>query len=56
MRNTITAPFRRIMRTPSPTSVHEVHFHADGDGRAFVCDHHRCESPKLSGQELGLTA
>jgi hypothetical protein len=54
MRNTITAPFRRVMRAASlPTPVHQVHFHADTAGRPFVCDHHRCESPRLSAVELG---
>lgn len=54
MRNTLTAPFRRVMRTQTQATVHQVHFHADGEGRAFVCDHYRCESPQLSAHELRL--
>jgi hypothetical protein len=56
MRNTITAPFRRVMRAQQQTTIHEVHFHADTQGRAFVCDHHRCESPRLDTHELGQRA
>jgi hypothetical protein len=53
MRNTITAPFRRVMRATTQPAAHEVHFHSDGAGRPYVCDHHRCESPRLSEHELG---
>ena len=56
MRNTITAPFKRIMRTQTQAEVYEVHFHTDGAGRAFVCDHPRCESPRLAARELRFTS
>ena len=32
----------------------DVHFHLDSDGRPFVCDTVRCESPSLSHSEVGL--
>ena len=54
MRSKITAPFQRVMRTESQPATHEVHFHAGTDGRAFVCDHHRCESPRLAEHELAF--
>jgi hypothetical protein len=32
----------------------DVHFHLDSDGRPFVCDDARCESPALSHGEVGF--
>jgi hypothetical protein len=31
----------------------DVHFHLDSEGRPFVCDTPRCESPALSHSEVG---
>ena len=32
----------------------DVHFHLDSNGRPFVCDTARCESPALSHGEVGF--
>jgi hypothetical protein len=32
----------------------DVHFHLDSNGRPFVCDATRCESPALSHREVGF--
>ncbi len=32
----------------------QAHFHTGSDGRPYVCDYDRCESPSLSGPEVGL--
>lgn len=32
----------------------DIHFHVDSDGRPFVCDTARCESPALSHDEVGF--
>ncbi len=45
-----------VRRVAAPPSREDVHFHVDGHGRAFVCDHHRCESPGLTSREAALTA
>ena len=43
-----------IARAVSAKPKHEdVHFHLDSDGRPFVCDTARCESPALSHGEIG---
>ncbi len=34
-------------------SHEDVHFHLDSDGRPFVCDNVRCESPSPSRGEVG---
>jgi hypothetical protein len=37
-----------IVRALRATSAADpVHFHADADGRPFVCDFHNCASPGL---------
>jgi hypothetical protein len=36
-----------IRGTPAPNRD-AVHFHLDGEGRAFVCDYQRCDSPSLT--------
>ena len=33
----------------------DVHFHTDGAGRPFVCDHARCDSARLTAGELAAT-
>jgi hypothetical protein len=44
-----------IARALQAKQAHEpVHFHFDSDGRPFVCDVDRCESPVLSAGEVGL--
>lgn len=54
MRTKLTAPLRNVLafewRQPS-----DVHFHSDGAGRPFVCDHARCDGARLSLREVGLT-
>lgn len=43
-----------IARALRAEPAHErVHFHLDADGRPFVCDVDRCESPALSLGEIG---
>ena len=42
----------RVFRAePTPD---QAHFHAGSDGRPYVCDYDRCDSPGLSGPEVGL--
>jgi hypothetical protein len=49
MASHIAASIGRALRRALASPAHDdVHFHLDTDGRAFVCDHHRCESPGLS--------
>jgi hypothetical protein len=49
MTRRIAASITRALRADP---AHErVHFHLDGDGRPFVCDVDRCESPALSLSE-----
>jgi hypothetical protein len=46
---------RSIARVlPAKPTREDVHFHLDSDGRPFVCDTARCESPALSLQEVGF--
>jgi hypothetical protein len=46
-----------IRRLQTPTDPHEqVHFHLYADGRPYVCDLHRCESPALRVQEISTQA
>ena len=46
---------KSIARAVSTKRSHEdVHFHLDSDGRPFVCDTVRCESPSLSHAEVGF--
>jgi hypothetical protein len=46
---------RSIARAISEKPEREdVHFHLDSDGRPFVCDAARCESPALPHGEVGL--
>jgi hypothetical protein len=52
MTRRIAASIARALRT---TRTHEhVHFHFDSNGRPFVCDVDRCESPAVSPDEVGL--
>ncbi len=45
---------KSIARAVSARPEHEdVHFHLDSEGRPFVCDTARCESPGLSHREVG---
>ena len=53
MRTKLTAPFRRAPRVDRSTHDH-VHFHTDTDGRPYVCNVHRCESPQLSLAEVQI--
>jgi hypothetical protein len=55
MTSGMTASIRRAMRRVSTPTLDPVHFHVDSDGRAFVCDFHRCDSPALTLREAGLT-
>lgn len=41
---------------PAKPAHADVHFHLDSDGRPFVCDTARCESPALSHAEVGFDA
>ena len=46
---------KSIARAVSTKPSHEdVHFHLDSDGRPFVCDIVRCDSPSLSQGEVGF--
>ena len=53
MKSPIAVSIARVFRA-SPDHEH-VHFHADSDGRAFVCDYYRCESAALTHDEVGLS-
>jgi hypothetical protein len=50
MTRRIAASIARALRA-KPTHDN-VHFHVDSDGRPFVCDFDRCESPALSLVEV----
>ncbi|MGA2012638.1 MAG: hypothetical protein ABSH51_19190 [Solirubrobacteraceae bacterium] len=52
MSTEITATIRRALRRRPPAEA-AVHFHIGGDGRPFVCDVARCDSPGLSTREVG---
>jgi hypothetical protein len=44
----------RIRRALNPSHTREaVHFHLARDGRPFVCDVSRCDSPALTVDDLG---
>ena len=49
MTRRIAASITRALR--ADPGHERVHFHLDGDGRPFVCDVDRCESPALSLSE-----
>ncbi len=42
---------RRATAQPDPQQ--SVHFHLEADGRAYVCDRNRRDSPSLSVEEVG---
>jgi hypothetical protein len=45
MKRRITATIAHALRR---NSIREsVHFHTDSEGRAFVCDYDRCDSPAV---------
>jgi hypothetical protein len=50
----LTAPLRRAALASEWRQRSEVHFHNGADGRAYVCDHARCDSARLSAAEVGL--
>lgn len=55
MTSRIAAPIGRAVRRAVCTSSHDdVHFHVDSDGRPFVCDYRRCDSPGLTAGEAVL--
>jgi hypothetical protein len=44
----IRSAISRILRDhPAPSPATDVHFHADANGRPYVCDYARCTSPGL---------
>lgn len=45
----------RRSRTQTDPQEH-VHFHLYADGRPYVCDLHRCESPALRVHEISAQA
>jgi hypothetical protein len=45
----------RTIRPPFTRGRTSVHFHIDADGRAYVCDYARCDSPALTLKEASLT-
>ena len=51
MTHQIAASLRRALRPASTGTSEDVHFHIGSDGRAFPCDHWRCESPGLTSAE-----
>ena len=55
MTSDITTSIRRAMRRISIPTPGSVHFHIDGDGRAFACHFNRCESSVLTLREASLT-
>lgn len=51
MKRMITTTFGRALRGEIAVPV-DVHFHADAQGRPYVCDVARCDSAALSVREL----
>jgi hypothetical protein len=47
----ITSRLRNARRALRPAELDRPHFHVDADGRPFVCDFARCESPGLTVAE-----
>lgn len=50
----VTTVLRALHREPA-ARPDGVHFHIGGNGLPQVCDRHRCESPGLTAEDLGLT-
>jgi hypothetical protein len=48
MASVFASTIRTALRRVSAPNHDAVHFHIDSDGRAFVCDFHRCDSPSLT--------
>jgi hypothetical protein len=48
MTKRFASSIRHAVRLMSAPPQEHVHFHADTDGRPYVCDFHRCESPRLA--------
>jgi hypothetical protein len=55
MASEIAASVRRALRLTPTRMRDDVHFHLDTNGRPFVCDFHRCDSPSLSPGEVGVS-
>ena len=53
MTSEIAASIRRALRPGSTPEQDQVHLHIGGDGRPFVCDLHRCDSPALTLRDVG---
>jgi len=45
--------YHRARHSGDSTQDH-VHFHAGSDGRPYVCDYQRCDSPGLTRGEVSL--
>jgi hypothetical protein len=55
MASQIAASLRQALhRVSTAPSREDVHFHVDGHGRPYVCDHYRCDSPGLTAREAAL--
>ncbi len=50
MTQRISAKIRRFLDAPSAQD--SVHFHLGHDGRPYVCDFARCDSPGLTVDEV----
>jgi hypothetical protein len=50
MTSSVRAKISRMLNPPHPREA--AHFHLRHDGRPFVCDVSRCESPALTLNEL----
>jgi hypothetical protein len=56
MTSRITTKFRRAFRSSPATHQEDVHLHLGNDGRPYVCDLARCDSPSLSVDEADRAA
>lgn len=56
MASQIAASVKQVLsRVSAKPPREDVHFHVDGHGRPFVCDHDHCESPGLTSSEADLS-
>ncbi len=55
MTSDITSSIRRTVRRLFGPNQDGVHFHVDGEGRAFACGLSRCDSSALTLREASLT-
>lgn len=55
MTSAIAARVRRTLQLGRAADHDHVHFHIGANGRPFVCDLDRCESPGITADDMGLS-